>query len=645
MEQLRIEHRHINSCFGTVIYGNGVEDSGYRRAFLHGDLLCFQVTLPRQLGAISATAKIRSDTTGEVTEVPLAWTGYDGANEVWKGRLAPKTLVPDLYFLRVDVEGVSGRVMTVRTQGSACTFQALDTETYTYQLTICEFSYNSPEWLKGGVVYHVFVDRFCREGEVEIRDNAILNEDWEEGIPEYPAYPGAPLENNVFFGGTLMGVTSKLPYIASLGVNCIYLSPIFEAYSNHKYDTGDYMTVDPMFGGEEALVELISEAKKYGIRIVLDGVFNHTGDDSIYFNKWENYDTLGAYQGKQSPYYEWYDFKVFPNKYACWWDIPILPRLNPQVPSCHDFFLGDEGVIAKYAKMGIGGFRLDVVDELPAPFVEGVKERLSQHIPDNILWGEVWEDASNKTAYGSRRRYFQGKQLDGVMNYELRRGIISYLTNGDVGPLRYALCEVMPNTPKRVQDLQMNLLGTHDTLRILTALGGKDQNGHSNDELAYARMTKEEYAKGVERLKMAYLILATVPGIPHIYYGDEVGMQGYSDPFNRMPFPWHKMDEDILSYYRKIGEIRTTYDVWKEGEFRLLHLDERSLIFVRLGKDRNCLIAINRGNTPLTFEVNKYTKVVMGAKAEGRIITVPPCTGALLTYTPKGNALTLENIR
>lgn len=192
-------------------------------------------------------------------------------------------------------------------------------------------------------------------------------------MPEYPAYPGAPLKNNRFYGGTLLGIIDKLEYIRSLGVDTIYLSPIFDAASNHKYDTADYMSVDSMFGGEKAFKALIKKAHEYGIGIILDGVFNHTGSDSIYFNKYGHYKTLGAYQSKKSKYYSWYDFKNYPDEYTAWWGIDILPRIHPDKPDCRKYFVGKDGVIAKYASMGIDGFRLDVADELSDDFIAEIK--------------------------------------------------------------------------------------------------------------------------------------------------------------------------------------------------------------------------------------------------------------------------------
>ena len=638
MKELRIDENRVSRCYGSLQYGNGTESSQSRRAFSHGDLLYFRLVLPRQLGATEARIVLREDETGNTTPLELTWQGIEGNCDVWEGEVVPGTLPVGLYFLRGEIRGICGPLMTRRTAGEACTFVPQTDGDYPYQLTVCDFAYPAPEWLWGGIIYQVFVDRFARGEETPLREGACLNPDWEGGMPQYPPYPGAPLANNMFFGGNLSGIEQKLDYIASLGVNCIYLTPIFEAYSNHKYDTGNYLKIDETFGGEEAFSRLLLEAKRRNIRIILDGVFNHTGDDSIYFNRRGTYDSLGAYESKESPYYSWYDFQEHPDKYTCWWDIPILPRIHTERAECREYFLGDGGVIDKYAAMGIGGFRLDVADELPDVFLEGVKERLVKADPENVLFGEVWEDASNKIAYGRRRRYFQGRQLDGVMNYELRRGIIELFRGGNPEALRYALCEVMPNAPARVQHTQMNLFGSHDTARILTALAGKLSEGHTNDELAVMRMSREERALGIKRLKAAYLLLATLPGVPMIYYGDEVGMEGYSDPFNRLPFPWTHMDAELLSHYRKVGHLRREHKAYTDGAFSLLALDADKVIFTREGQGETCLTVINLSDRPLSVSSPMPIHPLLGGAELQDAYTVPPLEGAVFSVAHSNGA-------
>ena len=459
-----------------------------------------------------------------------------------------------------------------------------------FQLSFSKFEYPMPEKALGGVIYHVFVDRFRRGGDVPVSEGAVLVSGEWENIPEYPEYPGAPLKNNTFYGGTLYGIVEKLDYIKSLGTTVLYLSPIFSSVSNHKYDTADYMTVDEMFGGEDALRLLIKEAADRGISIILDGVFNHTGDDSIYFNKRSRFDSLGAYNSKESPYYSWYDFKEYPDKYTCWWDIPILPRIKPDISECGEFIAGKGGVVEKYAEMGVYGFRLDVADELSDDFIARIKARLSE-CGESLLLGEVWEDASCKVAYGTRKKYYLGRELDGVMNYPVRVGLIDYILTRNTDKLSYALREVMSNTPPRIRNTQMNLLGSHDTVRILTALAGRTSEGCTNAELRVDRLTSEENALASERLISAYTILATLPGLPSVFYGDEAGLEGYGDPFCRMPYPWGKENEKILDRYRRLGAIRLSAKAYRDGDFELNELTNGRLIFTR-SDDRFSYITI-----------------------------------------------------
>ena len=356
---------------------------------------------------------------------------------------------------------------------------------------------------------------------------------------------------------------------------------------------------------------MIKKAREYGIGIILDGVFNHTGSDSVYFNRYGTYDSVGAYQSRESEYYSWYDFQDYPNKYTSWWGIDILPRIHPDKPECRRFFVGEDGVIAKYARMGIDGFRLDVADELSDDFIAGIKAVLNRYNKESVLYGEVWEDASNKIAYDTRKRYYLGAELDGVMNYPIRKGILDFLTASDPAALRYALGTVTNNAPKRIRDMQMNLLGTHDTMRILTALGGEKSQGRSNEYLSKKRMNDLERGIAKRRLRMAYTILATIPGIPTIFYGDEAGLEGYHDPFNRMPYPWGKEDQNLIQFYRKIGKIRRDNCVYCDGDFKLLVLDERLLVFSRRKNDDVFITAVNNSGMSINIEFAKDAQAMI----------------------------------
>lgn len=547
--------------------------------------------IPRTLGSTNLSVNIFAENKKEqLLSIKSKYKGFDRNNDIYVAALPLRKIGVGLYFFNVEIVSVVGRVYAQRDNGKITFSRDRDPN---FQLSVSEFEYEEPTQFQGGIIYHIFVDRFNRGKGASVKSDAIYVSSWAAPIPEVPEFPGAPIKNNYFYGGTLWGVADRLDYIKSLGVNIIYLSPIFESPSNHKYDTADYLKVDEGFGGEDALIYLIKKAKKRGIRLILDGVFNHTGADSIYFNRYGIYKGIGAYQSKDSKYYSWYEFADYPNKYTCWWGIEILPRINPDKEECRSFFTGDGGVIEKYSKMGIGGFRLDVADELSDEFIAEIKEMLSLYNKQSLLYGEVWEDASNKIAYGKRKKYFLGSELDGVMNYPIRKGIISYLRERNTDSLRYALTDIVNNAPKRIRDIQMNLLGTHDTIRIITALAGENPEGKSNEYLSNKKLSDTEYSFGKQRLFLAYTILATIPGIPSVFYGDEVGAEGYSDPFNRGTFPYGKEDKEILDFFKKIGKIRRRNDIYKCGEFKLIHLCEDLLIFSRYDNRFSFITIVN----------------------------------------------------
>ena len=633
MHSLRLYDIDTQSLKGRVLYRHegGFTQNAALLAYSMAEAVFF---IPRALGATSVKVNAASAHDDRLIAVNAIWTELDGNQDVY---VASIDFSAGLYFYDLTLETPFGEIYGYKS-GEYLVFSQ-SREGNKFQITVSDFKHPTPNDFFGGIIYHIFVDRFARHGEPYAKLGTVIA-DYSDGIPEYPAYPGAPLKNNTFYGGSLYGVIDKLNYIASLGANIIYLSPIFESPSNHKYDTSDYLTVDEAFGGNDALKALIEAAHSKGIKIILDGVFNHTGADSIYFNRYSTYDSLGAYQSKESPYYSWYDFKNYPDKYTCWWDIEILPRINVQSRSCSDFFVGKSGVINKYADMGIDGFRLDVVDELGDNFIEKIKSSLVRSNRTSILYGEVWEDASNKIAYSTRKRYYLGSELDGVMNYPIRRGIIDYLTEQNTNILNYALTEVTRNAPERIMHAQMNLLGTHDTERILTVLAADKADGLSNYELSKKRMTKAQRALGIRRLKLAYAILATLPGIPAIFYGDEAGLEGYGDPFNRMPYPWGQEDENILDFYRKIGIIRRENDVYSQGEFFLNHLDKDLLIFTRKNDKIAIITAVNNSQKPisLTFSGTAKAQIVPKSRKE---FSLKPLSVEI--YKAKiGDALTVD---
>ena len=601
-------------------YENG-KKIGYFGAFECDKCIKFSLEIPRSYGTTGVFMHLSADGLNSqfYKKIPLLWTERKGSHDVYEAELELAEIGVGLYYYEYEILADSTSKFFGKINLDGQIFPLENRYEGLIQLTVYQELGKHPNWIKGGVMYHIFVDRFAKSGRFPKKEKAIINEDWYNGIPQFPEYPGADVDNNMFFGGDLYGIIEKLDYIKSLGVNCIYLSPIFDAYSNHKYDTADYMSIDSMFGDEETLEMLITKAKELGIQIIFDGVFNHTGADSIYFNKYGNYPSTGAYQSKKSQYYEWFNFKKYPDKYECWWDVKILPRVKSDTPSYKQFILGDNGVIEKWMKKGIAGFRLDVADELSDDFLKILNNKLKSINPDGIIYGEVWEDASNKIAYDKRKRYFLGNELDSVMNYPLREALIDYIKLGDSDGLKNTLAMLYSHYPKSSTDLLMNVLGTHDTERILTVLGGKSSDGYTNEQLSAMKMSPSERELAIKRLKMAYAVNATLPGIPCIYYGDEAGAEGYRDPFNRLPFPWGKEDISLLEFYKKIGEIRTKETLYKEGLFKILFCDKNALAFARYNGKKVIITVVNRSDKSLEIVSNFGLKNLITQKTQNAI--------------------------
>ena len=471
-----------------------------------------------------------------------------------------------------------------------------------FLLTVTSPEYQTPNWFKGGIMYQIFPDRFCRVGSMPDVKNRIQREWGEE--PYYLPNDKGKVLNNDFFGGNLQGIKSKLPYLKSLGVSVIYLNPIFEAASNHRYDTSDYMKIDPFLGLESDFMDLINTAREEGISIVLDGVFNHTGDDSVYFNKYGNYPSLGAYQSKDSPYYSWYNFQEFPNLYSSWWGIDILPEINENSPEYQEFIFGENGVLRHWLKYGIAGYRLDVADELPDFFLKELRKSVKNEDKEAIIIGEVWEDASDKIAYSTRREYLLGKELDSVMNYPLKDAIISYAISGNALNLYKVLHSLIDHYPKQTLDSLMNILGTHDTPRILTVLGEKHCENKNEMAKTTAYLTEYEREKALKRLKLAVVLQYTMPGVPCIYYGDENGMEGFGDPFCRRCFDWENLNNDLIAFYQKIGFIRNEYqEIFKDAQFDIIYCKNGLIVFRRVKNNEEIYVYTNNSPVPQTLNL------------------------------------------
>ncbi|WP_215829697.1 bifunctional glycogen debranching protein GlgX/4-alpha-glucanotransferase [Pelorhabdus rhamnosifermentans] len=569
------------------------------------------------------------------------------------------------YYFMVTLEGIQ------RYYGNNAAIlggigQIYDAPPPSYQITVFKKGLNTPNWFKEAVMYQIFPDRFYNgepDGKIlNPKKGSVIHSDWGNTPYYIRDVDTKRIVSYDFFGGNLRGVMAKLSYLKELGISVIYFNPIFEAASNHRYDTGDYKKIDPMLGDNQLFAELCAKARKLGITVILDGVFSHTGSDSVYFNREGRYLGTGAYQSPDSPYYKWYRFIDYPNVYESWWGIDTLPNVEETEPSYVDFIIeGEDSVVKYWLKQGTKGWRLDVVDELPEQFVKKLYKTLKAADPEAVLIGEVWEDASRKTSYGQLRQYLQGEELDSVMNYPLRKALLDFVLGYvDAQYTHQVLMSMCENYPKEIFYALMNFLGTHDVPRVLTLLGEAPPDSElSIAEQAQYRLSAKQKELAIARLKMLVLWQMTFPGVPCIYYGDEAGVEGYIDPFNRGTYPWDHEDGDLQAWYRQIIGYRNKYDALRTGQWIIIKAEADVYAYVRrivggrdvfgqIKADNTFLVAFNRNkNQALTVEldvrpwcrgsmIDVLNKDVNISVKSGKIvITLQPLEGKLLLQVEK----------
>ncbi|MCI6433973.1 MAG: glycoside hydrolase family 13 protein [Clostridiales bacterium] len=520
-------------------------------------------------------------------------TEQRGAYEIWQGEFS--LFAPGLYFYYFQIHDPHGMFRLFK-QGDDANMEAGDL----WQVSCIPADFTTPDWAKGAIIYQIFPDRFCRSGKVDLTGKLepySIHASWNEDVDWAPDENGI-IQNNDFFGGNFRGITEKMDYIASLGVTILYLNPISKSFSNHRYDTGDYKTPDPMLGTEADFAAMCRAAHERGIKVILDGVYSHTGSDSLYFDRNRTFGGNGAFCTRQSPYYNWYTFYEWPTNYHSWWNFDTLPTVNKMHPDFIRYIITDEdSVVAHWMKLGADGYRLDVADELPDEFIRMIHDRIRSINPDALLLGEVWEDASNKMAYDKRRRYFVGGELDSVMNYPFRTAILDFMRGRDAGErLRNTVMTIVENYPPQVVACNMNLLGTHDTPRILTAL--VDDFDGSREEKAHRHLSRNQLEVARDRLMMASFLQYTLPGSPSLYYGDEACMEGYKDPFNRRTYPWGREDPEILSHFRCLGKLRAHHEPLRLGDIHFFTAGDKHLGFSRSYGGKTVKIYVNRSGDP-----------------------------------------------
>lgn len=508
-----------------------------------------------------------------------------------------------LYFYHFCLHWPDGSLKILKNERNEPCFG----EGSSWQLTCYDGERQLSEDFCGQVIYQIFPDRFYRDGSCDTGDKLTpfwLHEN-EMDIPAFLPDEAGKITNQDFFGGNLAGIITRLPYLHSLGVRVLYLNPIFMAYSNHRYDTADYLRVDPLLGTNDDFKRLCREAHKLGMKVLLDGVFSHTGSDSRYFDIHNRYGG-GAYHDPESPFREWYQFTEYPYQYTSWWGIETLPCVDECNPAYQQYIISGESSVLRYwLRQGADGWRLDVADELPDDFLYKLYETVKQEKPDSLVLGEVWEDASNKISYGSRRRYLQGGCLDSVMNYVWREAVIRF-ARGEIPAeeLNEAVLTLCEHYPEAALNSMMNLLSTHDTPRILTALGIEAVPERKEDRAVYHLQEKERTA-GKNRLYLAAFLLFTLPGSVSIYYGDEIGMEGFEDPFNRAYMGDRGRDDDIFSCFCALSKLKNKYPALKTGALRPGSAAGGVYSFWRIGKHERIFCAVNRSHKPYSVVLPK----------------------------------------
>ena len=458
-----------------------------------------------------------------------------------------------------------------------------------FRQTVYAADFKVPEWAADTVYYYIFPERFRngdkandpRPGVTRYHDKTVeFHANWLDK-PYRPGSGDGSDEhfNNDFFGGDLAGIIDKLDYIRDLGANAIYMTPVFEAASNHKYDTADYRRIDPAFGSNADFERLTREAAKRGLRVILDASLNHTGVDSVYFDRFGNHKSVGAFEGGKiradSPYASWYNFdasQIEPHRqYKGWVGVSDLPELNKNDPGYRQFAYGaKDGVMQLWLDRGAAGWRMDVAPWVPDDFWREWRSAIKAHRADAITIAETWWDAS---------KFLLGDMFDSTMNYIFRNTVIEYAAGGKATAL-YANIELMREAyPPQAFYALMNLLSTHDQARSLHHLGWHDDTR----DPAVVAMAKQ-------RFKLAVFFQMVFPGSPAVYYGDEVGVTGGDDPLNRATYPWAdlggKPDLDLLAEFKKLIQLRQDHAVLRRGSIDapLLVTDHLVVLARRLGQ-------------------------------------------------------------
>jgi glycosidase len=534
-----------------------------------------------------------------------------------------------------------------------------------WQITAYDPDFETPAWAPGSVVYQVFPDRCANADQSndpspdaspgpsgadayrhgQVHGVSIINKSWDE-LPEAHCrdYRPEPCDeeayNRDFFGGDLAGVTAALDGLADLGVTVIYLNPIFAAPSNHRYDTSDYFYVDPDLGTADDYATLLAEARARGIRVVLDGVFNHVSADSPWFDRFGNYATVGACESADSEFRDWFTFRppgpgqpeaCAPSVaggddtyYASWWNFDSIPELN-EIPAVLEEFTGEDGVVETWIERGTAGWRLDVADSMSHPFQAAIRDAAKGADPEAIVIAEQWHDSTP---------WLLGDQADSTMNYRFRRAVIALVNGATADPdgslealtpngFANAMLAVREDYPPPAYQALMNLVDSHDTARILWTL----TPGPDNDA---AKTEPTALAEGKTSQRLVAAIQLTFPGMASIYYGDEVGLTGFDDPDDRRPYPWGAEDLELRDWYRTLARLRASHEAVREGDLEFLWADDatRTLAYLRRSPSAAAVVALNLGQRARELRMPVTDRIPDGTLLTDALGGVAPATVA-----------------
>lgn len=589
-----------------------------------------RIVVPRAFKCSAAFLVVKKE--GEdYVRYGMFWAGINSNDfENWELHFSATT--PGLYWYHFELETPWGINVLGNAGRGMGEFGKVDCD---FQQTVYDKYFQTPSFLKGGLIYQIFPDRFFKSEKLKknVPKSRVMRSWGEEPFWKEEQMNG--VWNNDYFGGDLKGIEEKLPYISSLGVTCIYLNPIFESHTNHRYDTADYEKIDSLLGSEADLKSLCKTAKeKYGISIILDGVFSHTGCDSRYFNMYSRYADLGACNSKSSPYYSWYKFIKWPDEYQSWWGIRLLPEINEENESYRKYICSENGILRRWMKCGISGWRLDVADELPDVFLDDLRKAVKEENPQAVIIGEVWENAVTKEAYSQRRRYLLGEQLDSVMNYPFANAILDFVRDGNSKAFENSIMDIVESYPPIVLNILMNHIGTHDTQRAITRLAGERCDGCSREwQYEHNVLSKEKFRRGIKMLRLASLLQYTLPGVPSLYYGDEVGLQGMKDPFNRGCMNWEHQNKELLKWYVRLGEIRHAYSAFKDGEINFIYASNGAVAYERRSKNGAVLVAVNTQNEKIRINIGEWKNSynVFSSELCGEVLSLPALGYALFS--------------